>query len=169
MDMEELLALARKEPLTAQSIPSCLSTVHTPLQVEVWARLLQTNPDREFTSFLLHGLSQGFRIGFDYGSVSLKPAKSNMASAMDHPDVVAKYLQEECDMGRVVGPLQPAVADHVRQISKFGVIPKGHTPGKWRLIVNLSAPSVSDRIAADLCSLECTSVDRAAALTRTLG
>ena len=151
MYMEELLAVARKEPLTAQSIPSCLSTVHTPLQVEVWVRLLQTNPDREFTSFLLRGLSQGFRIGFDYGSVSLKPAKSNMAGTTQ--DVVAKYLQEECDMGQVVGPLQPAVAAHVQQISKFGVIPKGHTPGKWRLIVNLSAPaghSVNDGIAADL-------------------
>ena len=41
-------------------------------------------------------------------------------------------------------------------VSKFGVIPKAHQQGKWRLIVDLSAPtgrSVNDGIPTELCSL----------------
>ena len=41
-------------------------------------------------------------------------------------------------MGRVVGPFSPRAIPHVH-ISRFSVIPKGHT-GKWRLIVDLSHP-----------------------------
>ena len=60
-----------------------------------------------------------------------------MASAREHPNVVAEYLREECAKGRATGHSE--VAAQVKQISKFGVIPKGRTPEKWQLIVNLSA------------------------------
>jgi len=45
--------------------------------------------------------------------------------------------------------------------SKFGVIPKG-TPGKWRLIVDLSAPegsSVNDGVDTSICSLRYVKVE----------
>ena len=54
--------------------------------------------------------------------------------------VVAAYLQEEVALGGVVGPLPVGSIPGV-QVSPVGVIPKGHTPGKWRLIVDLSSPS----------------------------
>ena len=50
------------------------------------------------------------------------------------------------------------------QISRFGVIPKPHQPGKWRLITDLSSPegsSINDGIATRFCSLSYTSVDDA--------
>ena len=50
------------------------------------------------------------------------------------------YLQEEVTVGRVMGPLQVGSISRV-QVSPFGVIPKSHTPGKWRLIVDLSSPN----------------------------
>lgn len=46
--------------------------------------------------------------------------------------------------------------------SPFGVIPKKHKPGKWRLILDLSSStglSVNDGIDKDLCSLAYTSID----------
>ena len=46
--------------------------------------------------------------------------------------------------------------------SPFGVIPKKHKPGKWRLILDLSSPtglSVNDGIDKDHCSLSYTSID----------
>ena len=49
-------------------------------------------------------------------------------------------------------------------VSRFGVIPIPHQPGKWRLIVDLSYPkgaSVNDGIDPDLCSLVYTLVDEA--------
>ena len=60
----------------------------------------------------------------------------------------------------------------MRQVSRFGVIPKGNVPGKWRLIVDLSVPkggSVNDSIDPNHCSLEYTSLDQAAALVACLG
>ena len=48
------------------------------------------------------------------------------------------------------------------QINRFGVIPKPHQLGKWRLIVDLSHPegrSVNDGISSDLCTLQYTRVD----------
>jgi hypothetical protein len=44
----------------------------------------------------------------------------------------------------------------------MGVIPKGHTPGRWRLITDLSYPegnSVNDGIQAKWCSLKYTSTE----------
>ena len=83
----------------------------------------------------------------------------NMASAQAHPEVVSKYLSEECAKGRVVGPIEPIYLPQVHT-SSFGVIPKGNT-GKWRLIVNLSAPegaSVNDGISEEWCSLSYISI-----------
>ena len=60
-----------------------------------------------------------------------------------------------------MGPLMPDGRIHV---IRFGVIPKLHQPGKWRLIVDLSAPrgfSVNDGIPLELCSLSYASVDEA--------
>ena len=48
-------------------------------------------------------------------------------------------------------------------ISRFGVVPKS-TPGKWRLILDLSSPeghSVNDSISEALCSLSYVTVENA--------
>ena len=83
-----------------------------------------------------------------------------MPSAMEHAAVVDKYLGKECSEGRMVGPLDPKEWPNVH-VSPFGVIPKS-TPGKWRLITNLSAPlhfSVNDGISKELSSLSYITVD----------
>ncbi len=51
-------------------------------------------------------------------------------------------------------------------------MPKGHTPGKWRLIVDISFPaggSVNDGIDPGLCSLQYTSADVACQKVLELG
>ena len=58
------------------------------------------------------------------------------------------------------------------QVSPFGVILKSHTPGKWRLIVDLSSPkgsSVNDGISSDLCSLSYISIDDVSRVIASLG
>ena len=85
-----------------------------------------------------------------------------MLSAEQNPEVVDQYLRKEKEAGRVVGPLPQHIAG--LHVSRFGVIPKPHQPGKWRLIVDLSHPkgaSVNDGIDPELCSLVYTSVDEA--------
>ena len=79
----------------------------------------------------------------------------NIPSATDHPEVVDVYLSEERMKGRILGPFQPVTIDSVR-ISRMGVIPKGHVPGKWLLITDLSfqeTTSVNRGIDPALCSL----------------
>ena len=86
-----------------------------------------------------------------------------MKSALDNPSVVDKYLATEVNMGRIFGPLEAETLPSAH-ISRFGVIPKNHQPGKWRLIVDLSHPrgaSVNDGIEKELCSLKYVSVDEA--------
>ena len=109
---------------------------------------------------MVNGIREGFRIGFDYSTHSCKRARKNMSSALNHPEVVNKYIAEECAAGRLLGPFNPASLPSVH-ISSFGVIPKS-TPGKWRLILDLSSPEghgVNDGIDQELCSLSYIRVD----------
>ena len=91
-----------------------------------------------------------------------------MPSAEAHAAVVEEYLQRELGAGRLIGPL-PATGLHV---NRFGVIPKGHTPRKWRLITDLSFPpgrSVNDGIDPERCSMSYITVDVVAKKLASLG
>ena len=115
---------------------------------------------------MLRGMSYGFRIGFDR-RCSLKPAPGNFRSVQENLASVEKYIADEVALGRLVQSQDSTVCRN-----PIGLIPKPHQPGKFRLIVDLSAPpsfSVNDGIAASRCSLEYVSVDRAARLVSKSG
>ncbi len=79
--------------------------------------------------------------------------------------MVCEYLARKCAEGRVLGPFAEQMLPQL-QLNQLGVVPKS-TPGKWRLIVDLSAPegfSVNDGICKQHCSLSYVSVDTAASL-----
>ena len=64
-----------------------------------------------------------------------------MLSAKDHREVVESYLAGEVLAGRIIGPLSASTTFKVKvQINRLGVVPKGRTSGKWRLITDLSFP-----------------------------
>ena len=132
---------------------------------------MSSHPDRAFAQYICNGLRMGFRIGFQHGS-SLRSTSANMLSANAHPGVVTDYIQKELSLGRMLGPFQST--DHLPPLhfNRFGVIPKGHNTGKWRLITDLSFPqghSVNDGIDPSLCSLAYTTVDDIAAVVAQLG
>ena len=119
-------------------------------------------PESEYVSYILRGLEQGFRIGFDYSRFGCGRARRNMLSARQNASVVDECLREEELLGRVV-PVKGS--GRGVQISPFGVIPKSHQPGKWRLIEDLSSPdgvSVNDGIDNQLSSLSYARIDDAA-------
>ena len=75
------------------------------------------------------------------------------------------YLDKEKTLGRLLGPFPPTLHIPELQINRFGVIPKGHNTGKWRLITDLShspGQSVNDGMDSTICSLTYTSVDEIA-------
>ena len=133
----------------------------TPLNLPAWAEHLRQHPDRAFVQYLLQGISHGFRIGYDWAAPRLS-ASRNMASADEHPAVIQAYIDEERELGRIMGPFSPGDLQPEVHISRFGIIPKKHQKGKWRMIVDLSHPqgrSINDGISSELCSLSYTKLD----------
>ena len=163
----DLLALDAGIPSTSVRGRKSLWEVSTPLIVPAWATALASHPDQVYRNHIISGLTDGFRIGFNR-SQPLSSAERNMISAMRNPVVIDKYLSEERSGNRLIGPLEP----NGIHLSRFGVIPKGHTPGKWRLITDLSYPpglSVNDGIDGSFCSLKYLSVDFIAKIVSSLG
>ena len=106
-------------------------------------------------------LRMGFALVSTLFRVSLKSATQNMPSASLQPSVIDDYLNTEIAKGRVAGPFSSPPLPHLH-ISRFGVIPKKHQPGKWRLILDLSSPdghSVNDGIRKDPFTVQYMKVD----------
>ena len=152
------------------TIPAGLSASSSRLDWKVWQDLLSLYPDRLLADYVVQGLRDGFRVGFDYQRARTKKVMANMRSALEHPEVVRDYLTKECAEGRIFGPFIINQFSQVH-VSRFGVIPKGNS-GKWRLILDLSSPegqSVNDGINPEWCSLSYVSVDDAVPVIRHLG
>ena len=126
---------------------------------EAWGRELDGNSHKAYAAFVVSGIHNGFRIGFNYSSHSCTSSGRNMISARLHPQPINAYI----------GPLSDVTGV---QISHFEVIPKPHQVGKWRLITKLSSPevtSVNDRSDPRLCSVVYPSVDETVVTAMHLG
>ena len=168
--MKSLRELDACRPIDPVAVPPQVQVIATPLRIESWRAELRQHPDQEFAQFLVRGLERGFRIGFRYVSCRCRSVQRNMLSATQHPEPIEAYLSKEVSAGRIVGPLPSGISGV--QISRFGVIPKPHQRGKWRLITDLSSPSnasVNDGIDSALCSLSYATVDDAVRCILRLG
>lgn len=136
-------------------------TCVSPLVFSKFQEELVNHPDRSAVAYVLSGVQWGFQVGFAAPAGSLKSASSNMHSALEHPSIIDNYLETEVSLGRVAGPF-PSPPFPNLHISRFGVIPKSNQPGKWRLILDLSAPaghSVNDGIPKPPFSIQYVTVD----------
>ena len=158
--MQQLSGLDAYQPQQQlPHLPAELQQITTPLLPHIWEELLLSYPDREFAQYIVAGLRDGFRLGFNR-EARLKSCTHNMRSAKQFPQVIDDYLSQELALQRVAVVPQDMVA--TIHPSPFGVIPKKHKPGKWRLILDLLSPSglsVNDGINKELCSLAFTSID----------
>ena len=75
--------------------PSAARQIHTPLIHSRWSSALVDYLHQPTAEFLLSGILQGFRIGFNYTQGSLKLATENLNCALQHKEVVDEYLQSE--------------------------------------------------------------------------
>jgi hypothetical protein len=169
--MDDLLKLDACRPPQAITVPPRVDSINTPLHLEAWWVELKDHPDEVYVRYILSGIKDGFRIGYDYSAHTCASSGKNMQSAAAHPEPIDKYIEEEVSLGRMVGPLDSQWRSSIH-ISRFGVIPKPHQPGKWRLITDLSSPngtSINDGIDSQLCSLSYASVDDAVKCIAHLG
>ena len=139
------------------------------LPLQIWNRYLVSYPDQAFAEYLRRGITHGFRIGVN-PTKSLRPAHGNLASVRAHPATVSEYIRRECANGKLAR-VSPERATQVR-CNPIGLIPKPSQPGRFRLIVDLSAPrgdSVNDAINPEHCSLHYISVREAAKMVALCG
>ena len=151
--MSDLAYFNTCHPSSPCELPPKMREIVTPLVWEAWDRELASHPDQNFRQYIVDRIRYGFRIGFEYRQAACRKSQGTT-------QVVRDYLAEECSEGRILGPLNPASFPFVHT-SCFGVIPKS-TPGKWRLMVDLSLPagqSVNDGIQESRCSLLYVGVD----------
>ena len=135
----------------------------------MWAQALSSHPDRPWVHALLQGMCNGFRIGLQTQPLC-RASHSNMPSAAEQSPIVDNFLQQQCQAGFMLGPFP---ADDCMGVvtSSLGVIPK-KTPGKWRVIVDLSRPegsSVNDNTRRQHCHLAYSSVEDATLIMHSLG
>ena len=166
--MDRLLAINSCVSPLSQSSLALPREVSTPLKAHQWSQDLQSHSDIQFQSYIVQGITSGFRIGFDR-SHSLWSATKNLHSS--NPAVISEYLEREVCLNRTwkfpINQCSPGV-----QISPVGAIPKKNKPDKWCLIVDLSSPSgssVNDGISPELSSLSYTSLDHLAAMILSIG
>ena len=165
-----LLALDRCRAPSFMLPSQRFASITTPLLYDCWCSALRGHPDRLFASYITDGIRDGFRVGFQYGSLACHPTHRNMRSATQCSVKISEYLATECASGRVLGPFPRDLVPMVH-LNRLGAVPKS-TPGKYRLIVDLSYPedhSVNCGIDGAHCSLSYVSVEDAAAVVLHLG
>ncbi len=155
--MNDLLALDSFRPLSnkATSLPVTMQQITTPLRWEAWDHSLAPHPDPRFRRYLVDGIREGFRIGFDYSRECHRTAR-NMASSILQPAVVQEYLAIECAAGRVLGPFSPEFLPNV-QVRSY---PK-ESLGKMEADRRPFRHSVND---GRFCSMQYVSVENAVQL-----
>ena len=84
---------ATLSPVRLEDIPDVLCQIHTPLVIHEWRRQLLTHPDSIFQQYILEGLTNGFRIGFNYQAQSPRSVQANMQSASRNAAVIEERLQ----------------------------------------------------------------------------
>ena len=124
---DDLVALQQCLPRLTQPGVT-LGFVVSPLsdRLGAWSHALVVHLDTVHKEYILSGLRQGFRVGFDDTNHSCQPAKRNLTLVASRPAVVQVYIEKECAAGRVLGPFPPGSVLGL-QISSFVVFPKGHT------------------------------------------
>ena len=140
-----VLPLPPNPPLPLTHALSFTPIPCTPIHHTLLASLLSLHPNPTWVTYLLDGLTRGFRVGYR-GGYSARTAP-NLRSALARPRVIHQYLAAECEAGHTVGPFpSPPLPAFV--VNPLGAVPKKRS-GKWRLIMHLSHPpgeSVNDGI-----------------------
>ena len=78
--MGDLLKLDACRAPSGIAILMILRAVRTPLHWDQWDQQLESHPDERFREFIVIGIREGFRVGFDYPR-TCQSSRRNMHSA----------------------------------------------------------------------------------------
>ena len=121
---QQLLELNKCRPAEAScdTLPKKLRHIESPLRVGVWKQSLSEHPDQQFAHYILKGLGEGFRIGFQYKHAHLKQCSSNLV--IKDPLVVSEYLDTELCLNYLVKLSDKEAEEIGIHCSPIGIIPK---------------------------------------------
>lgn len=139
----------------------------TPIKVHMLEKLLRDYPCRVAASELLTGFKSGFRL--HYQGPRIPTTATNLASALQHSDILNEKLRHEVFLGRMAGPFDTSPISTLH-ISPVGLVPK--KDGGMRLITHLSHPpqgSINDFIDPATCSVHYSSFDQVLQMISKLG
>ncbi len=135
--------------------------------------------DQHKTDYLVKGFREGFHLRLDTSveqivmgiGRSMSRSKSNHKSARVYPMAVEEKLRKEHRAKRMIGPFPNPIFNYY-VTSQLGLREK-KTPGKFRLIHDLSAPfgepSVNSHIPMEAGTVSYDTVDTAISLIQTIG
>ena len=128
----QLAALA----IPPEAVPSYLSSLSppTPIDIPILTSSLHDHPDRVSLDFLLKGLSQGFKIGFQGSRVPKE--HPNLISARNNRSIISNNILKEVKLGHTARPLTSPPFPNM-QVYPNRVIPKKHST-EWRTIFQFS-------------------------------
>ena len=145
-------AAAAHLPAPHLAVPPPQLSVTCDVNTTALQRALYFVCNDEFVQGLIEGMLNGFDVG--YKGVLHSSVPPNHSSAVSNPGVVSEYIATEITRGHTMGPYPcPPFPDFI--CSPIGCIPKKN--GKWRLILDLSAPtgsSVNDGISREEFSMQ---------------
>ena len=102
----QLVTLGSRRSLHPTELPEACRRIVIPLKWQAWRDALVDHPDKQFTNYIVCGIREGFRIGYDYANYTTKARAGNMQSAIDNPGPVQEYLDKEIAAGRVVSVVE---------------------------------------------------------------
>ena len=132
----------------------CTGTGTLPLRWQEWDSCLSLYPDQRSRAYIVDGICHGFCVGYNQ-EATCRSSRGNMKSALENPHVNGEYLHAECEVGRVIGSLDPSSHLHVHT-SRFGVVPKS-VPGNGDMSF-LEGGSVYDWMKEPCCLLSYATV-----------
>jgi hypothetical protein len=120
-----------------------------PFHIDAWKRCLigYIPSDSNYTAdVLIAGTIHGSYVRYE-GGRTFTPRVRNHPDARAHPLETARFIIQEVQLGRMIGPFDPHHSPMpYNKISPLNIVPKKET---WRLINDLSTPhrmSVNDGI-----------------------
>ena len=137
----------------------------TPINVQKFTHWIK---GFEFQDYLIQGLTDGFRIGYEGPRFSREC--ENLKSCRDLPHIVTEKIDMELALGRIQGPFDDPPFQNL-QVSPIGLVPK-KKQGEYRIIHHLSYPeggSINDFIGDELSTVTYCKFDDAVALVLELG
>ena len=128
-----------------------LTTISTPVNVNLLHQELRNHPNQSLVSYLLEGFTNGCDIG--YTGEHFPVCTKNLLSALHNPGPVSETISKELSQGHIAGPFTSPPFPNLH-CSPLGCVPK--KDGPYKLIIDLSSPpgrSVNENIPKD--SFQC--------------